>query len=89
MALASRPRLLMLDEPAAGLSPGDRPALLALLRSLPRSLTIILIEHDMDVALPFADRVTVMKDGAIVVEDTPERIGSDPAVQAVYLGKAG
>jgi branched-chain amino acid transport system ATP-binding protein len=88
MALASNPKLLMLDEPAAGLSPGDRPELLRLLRELPRSLTLILIEHDMDIALPIADRVTVMKDGAVVVESTPDRIEHDPVVQAIYLGEA-
>lgn len=86
MALASRPRVLMLDEPAAGLSPGDRPELLKLLLGLPRELTLILIEHDMDIALPAADIVTVMKDGAVVVENTPDRIATDPVVQAIYLG---
>lgn len=86
MALASAPRVLMLDEPAAGLSPGDRPELLKLLQDLPRDLTLILIEHDMDVALPAADIVTVMKDGEVVVEATPDRIESDPTVQAIYLG---
>jgi len=88
MALASEPRLLMLDEPGAGLSPGDRPELLRLLLELPRTLTLVLIEHDMDIALPVADKVTVMKDGAVVVEGTPDGIGSDPAVQAIYLGRA-
>lgn len=86
MALAGDPRLLMLDEPAAGLSPGDRPELLRLLRDLPRSLTLILIEHDMDIALPMADIVTVMKDGEVVVEATPDLIEKDPVVQAIYLG---
>ena len=86
MALACDPKVLMLDEPAAGLSPGDRPELLALLKGLPRSLTLILVEHDMDVALPASDVVTVMKDGAIAVEAPPDRIGSDPVVQAIYLG---
>ncbi len=86
MALASHPKVLMLDEPAAGLSPGDRPELLKLLRELPRELTLILIEHDMDIALPAADIVTVMKDGAVVVENTPDKIESDPVVQAIYLG---
>ena len=86
MALAGNPRLLMLDEPAAGLSPGDRPELLRLLQELPRSLTLILIEHDMDIALPAADIVTVMKDGAVVVEAPPGLIESDPVVQAIYLG---
>ena len=88
MALAGDPRLLMLDEPAAGLSPGDRPELLRLLRELPRSLTLLRIEHDMDIALPAADIVTVMKDGEVVVEATPDRIESDPVVQAIYLGGA-
>jgi branched-chain amino acid transport system ATP-binding protein len=86
MALAGEPRLLMLDEPAAGLSPGDRPELLKLLHDLPRTLTLILIEHDMDIALPAADIVTVMKDGEVVVEAPPDRIESDPVVQAIYLG---
>ena len=86
MALASDPRLLMLDEPAAGLSPAERPELLKLLRDLPRTLTIILIEHDMDIALPFADVVTVMKDGEVVVIDTPDRIQDNPVVHEIYLG---
>jgi len=86
MAMAGDPRVLMLDEPAAGLSPGDRPELLRLLRDLPRTLTLILIEHDMDIALPAADIVTVMKDGEVVVEAPPERIEDNPVVQAIYLG---
>ncbi len=86
MALASDPRLLMLDEPAAGLSAGERPELVTLLRELPRDLTLILIEHDMDIALPAADIVTVMKDGEVVVENTPDRIADDPVVQSIYLG---
>ena len=86
MAMAGDPRVLMLDEPAAGLSPGDRPELLRLLHELPRTLTLILIEHDMDIALPAADIVTVMKDGEVVVEAPPERIEDDPVVQSIYLG---
>jgi branched-chain amino acid transport system ATP-binding protein len=86
MAMISDPKVLMLDEPAAGLSPGDRPELLKLLRELPRELTLILIEHDMDIALPAADIVTVMKDGQVVVEAAPDKIESDPVVQAIYLG---
>jgi branched-chain amino acid transport system ATP-binding protein len=86
MAMIGDPKVLMLDEPAAGLSPGDRPELLRLLRELPRDLTLILIEHDMDIALPAADIVTVMKDGQVVVEAPPDRIESDPVVQAIYLG---
>ncbi len=89
MALASDPKLLMLDEPAAGLSPVERPELSRLLKDLPRDLTIVLIEHDMDVALPFADLVTVMKDGAVVVSNTPDRIQDDPVVHEIYLGHGG
>ena len=88
MALACDPRLLMLDEPAAGLSAAERPELNKLLKELPRDLTLILIEHDMDVALPNADIVTVMKDGAVVVENTPEKIQNDPLVYEIYLGKS-
>jgi branched-chain amino acid transport system ATP-binding protein len=87
MALACDPRLLMLDEPAAGLSAAERPELNRLLKDLPRDLTLILIEHDMDVALPNADIVTVMKDGAVVVENTPDKIQDDPLVYEIYLGK--
>lgn len=88
MALASHPRVLMLDEPAAGLSPTERPELLNLLQQLPRDLTLILIEHDMDIALSIADMVTVMKDGVVVAEAEPRQIGNDPAVQGIYLGGA-
>jgi branched-chain amino acid transport system ATP-binding protein len=87
MALACDPRLLMLDEPAAGLSAAERPELNKLLKELPRDLTLVLIEHDMDVALPNADIVTVMKDGVVVVENTPEKIQNDPLVYEIYLGK--
>ncbi|MBR0663047.1 ABC transporter ATP-binding protein [Roseomonas hellenica] len=86
MALAGDPRVLMLDEPAAGLSPGDRPELLRLLRELPRSLTLILIEHDMDIALSATDVVSVMKDGVVVVEAPADRIEDHPVVQSIYLG---
>ncbi len=86
MALACDPRLLMLDEPAAGLSPVERPELLRLMQELPRSITLVVIEHDMDIALPIADIVTVMKDGQVVVEGPPAMIESDPTVQAIYLG---
>jgi branched-chain amino acid transport system ATP-binding protein len=86
MALACDPRLLMLDEPAAGLSPVERPELLKLMRELPRAITLVVIEHDMDIALPIADLVTVMKDGEVVVEGPPAMIETDPTVQAIYLG---
>ena len=89
MALAGQPRLLMLDEPAAGLSRGERTMLVDLLRSLPRDITIILVEHDMDVALAAADRVTVMQEGSIVVEGTPDEIQANATVQDIYLGHHG
>jgi branched-chain amino acid transport system ATP-binding protein len=86
MALACDPRLLMLDEPAAGPLPVERPELLKLMRDLPREITLVVIEHDMDIALPIADLVTVMKDGEVVVEGPPAMIETDPTVQAIYLG---
>jgi branched-chain amino acid transport system ATP-binding protein len=86
MALAASPRLLMLDEPAAGLSPGERTLLSELLRDLPREITVILVEHDMDVALAAADRVTVMHEGTIIVEGSPAEISANPTVQDIYLG---
>lgn len=87
MALAGNPRLLMLDEPAAGLSAAERPELVALMAELPRDLTLILIEHDMDVALANSEKVTVMKDGEVVVESTSDKVADDPLVQAIYLGE--
>jgi branched-chain amino acid transport system ATP-binding protein len=89
MALAQQPRVLMLDEPAAGLSPTERPELVALLAALPRSVTLVMIEHDMDVALAIADLVTVMCEGEVVVERAPDAIGEDPLVRAIYLGDGG
>lgn len=86
MALIQRPRLLLLDEPAAGLSPTERPPLVALIRALPSELTLVMIEHDMDVALKLADCVTVMRDGRVVAEGTPDEVRANPQVQAIYLG---
>ncbi len=86
MALVGNPRLLMLDEPAAGLSRGERTLLSGLLQGLPREITVILVEHDMDVALAAADRVTVMHEGSIIVEGSPDEIQADSTVQDIYLG---
>ena len=86
VALAGRPRVIMLDEPAAGLSPGERQLLTDLLLALDREITVVLIEHDMDVALRVADAVTMMHDGAVVVEGTPDEIRASELVQALYLG---
>ena len=86
MARAGDPRIMMLDEPAAGLSRGERVALTELLLSLDRDITLILIEHDMDVALGVAERVTMMHDGRIIVEGTPAEIRANQLVHDLYLG---
>jgi branched-chain amino acid transport system ATP-binding protein len=86
MALASAPRMLMLDEPASGLSPGERQLLTDLLLALGREITLIVIEHDMDVALRVAERVTMMHEGQVIVEGTPDEIRSNELVHELYLG---
>jgi branched-chain amino acid transport system ATP-binding protein len=87
MALASEPELLLLDEPAAGLAPQARRQLVQRLQALPRHVTLLFVEHDMDVALTLADRVTVMRDGRIVATGTPDAIRRNPDVRDMYLGK--
>ncbi len=87
MALASEPKVLMLDEPASGLSRGERQLLTELLLGLDRDITLLLIEHDMDVALRVADRVTVMHEGRVIVEGTPEEIRANQLVHDLYLGR--
>ena len=89
MALAGAPRLILFDEPAAGLSPAERRELVALLRVLPAHMSFILIEHDLEIALRVVDRVTVMHNGRILKEGTPAEIESDPEVQEIYMGRAG
>ena len=89
MALVTEPDLIMLDEPASGLSRGERERLVELLAALPSESTLILIEHDMDVALKAARRVIVMADGVIVASGTPDEIHRDPLVHAIYLGEQG
>ncbi|MGE0116847.1 MAG: ABC transporter ATP-binding protein [Dongiaceae bacterium] len=89
LALAGAPRVILFDEPAAGLSPVERRRLIALLRGLPKHIGYIIIEHDLDVALRVADKVTVMHQGRIFKEGTPEQIESDADVQAIYLGGVG
>jgi branched-chain amino acid transport system ATP-binding protein len=88
LALVAEPRILLLDEPAAGLSRSERQLLTALLLSLDRNVTLLLIEHDMDVALTVAERVTMMHDGAVIVEGTPAEIRADQRVHDLYLGRA-
>ena len=86
MALAVKPRILMLDEPASGLSRGERQLVSELLIGLDRSITLLLIEHDMDVALSVAERVTMLHDGRAIVEGTTDEIRSNELVRELYLG---
>jgi branched-chain amino acid transport system ATP-binding protein len=86
MARATEPKLMLLDEPASGLSRGERVALTDLLLDLEKSITLILIEHDMDVALRVAQSVTMMHDGRKVVEGTPDEIRANDLVHELYLG---
>jgi branched-chain amino acid transport system ATP-binding protein len=86
MARATEPRLMLLDEPASGLSRGERVALTDLLLELDRSITLIIIEHDMDVALRVAERVTMMHEGRKIVEGTPDEIRANDLVHELYLG---
>lgn len=88
MALAGEPKLMMLDEPAAGLSRAERVKLTETLLGLPRDVTLILIEHDMDVALTVAEYVTMMHDGRVIVEGTPAEIRANELVHDLYLGKS-
>ena len=87
MALAAEPKALMLDEPASGLSRGERHLLTELLLGLDRDITLILIEHDMDIALTVAERVTMMHDGRVIVEGTPAEIRANEIVHDLYLGR--
>jgi branched-chain amino acid transport system ATP-binding protein len=86
MALSGAPRLILFDEPAAGLSPGERRDLVQILQALPRHISFVIIEHDLDVVLRVAERITVMHNGAVFKHGTPEEIQGDPEVQRIYLG---
>jgi branched-chain amino acid transport system ATP-binding protein len=86
MALAQSPKVLLLDEPFAGLSLDERHDISRLLASIPRAVTIVMIEHDMDVALGFADRITLLHFGEVIVEGTRGDVVEDPRTREVYLG---
>ena len=87
MALAQQPRVMLLDEPFAGLSVDERNRIKELLSSIPRDVTIVMIEHDMDVALEFAERVTLMNFGQIVVEGSRAEVVDHPRTREIYLGE--
>jgi branched-chain amino acid transport system ATP-binding protein len=86
LAMSTEPRVLLLDEPTAGLAPVDAARLTRLVSELPRDITIIMIEHDMDVAFSVADRVTVLHQGCVLAEGDPEHIAANEDVMAIYLG---
>ena len=87
--MAGAPRFILFDEPAAGLSPTERRELVEILNSLPEHIGYIIIEHDLDVALRVATYVTMMHNGRVFKEGTPEEIEADPEVQSIYLGGGG
>ncbi len=87
MALAQNPRVLLLDEPFAGLSIEERRDVLALVTGIPRDVTIVMIEHDMDVALDFAERISVLHFGEVVMEGTRTEVVAHPRTREIYLGE--
>jgi len=87
VALAQRPRVLLLDEPTAGMSPTETGRITELIASLDRSLTLVIVEHDMDVVFRLAERITVLHEGRVIAEGTPAQVRGDTLVNEVYLGK--
>jgi branched-chain amino acid transport system permease protein len=86
LALASSPTLLLLDEPLAGMSPRERIETVQLLKSIGRGRTLIIIDHDMDALFELAERITVLQEGRVLVEGTPDEIKASAKVQEAYLG---
>jgi ABC-type branched-subunit amino acid transport system ATPase component len=87
-AIACKPRVLLLDEPAAGVPEDERHEILASIAALPSDVTVVLIEHDMDIVFSFAKRISVLVNGALYVEGSSDEVARDPRVKAVYLGEA-
>ena len=87
LAFACRPQVLLLDEPAAGVPEAERHELLATIAALPAEVTVLLIEHDMDLVFSFADRISVLVNGGLLIDGAPEEVARDPRVKAVYLGE--
>jgi len=88
LALATKPKVLLLDEPAAGVPRGESAALFSAISGLSQDITVLFIEHDMNVVFRFASRIIVMVSGRVLVEGAPDEIGTDPRVREVYLGRA-
>jgi len=88
LALNVNPKVLLLDEPCAGLSPSERQRFSQLIAALPRAITLIMIEHDIDIALALADRVTVLHHGKIILDGTPNEVQTNALVREVYFGRA-
>ena len=86
LALATNPQVLLLDEPTSGMSPKETEDMVSLIAALPRTLTILIIEHDMGVVFRLAERITVMQYGQVISEGSPDEVRADPAVRANYLG---
>jgi branched-chain amino acid transport system ATP-binding protein len=87
LALATKPKILLLDEPAAGIPSAESKELFEVIAQLPRDVTVVFIEHDMGLVFRFAERITVLVSGKVLTEGTPEEISSDPRVKEVYLGE--
>jgi ABC-type branched-subunit amino acid transport system ATPase component len=88
LAIACRPRVLLLDEPAAGVPEAERHDILTTVAALPSDVTVLLIEHDMDLVFSFADRISVLVNGGLFIEGAPDEVARDPRVKAVYLGES-
>ena len=88
LALATKPRILLLDEPAAGIPASESAELFSVIAALPRDVTIVFIEHDMELVFRFAERITVLVGGKVLTEGAPPEIAADPRVREVYLGEA-
>jgi ABC-type branched-subunit amino acid transport system ATPase component len=87
LAIACKPHVLLLDEPAAGVPEAERHDILAAVSALPKDVTVLLIEHDMDLVFSYADRISVLVNGELFVDGTPDEVAHDPRVRAVYLGE--
>ena len=86
LALMTKPKILLLDEPTSGMSPEETERMLALIEGLPRDLAVLIIEHDMDLVFAYADRITVLNYGEILMEGSPDEVRGSAVVQETYLG---